>query len=121
MYIRSYKDLIVWQKAILLIKEIYIVTNTFPKSELYSLTSQIKRASLSIPANIAEGYGRNSVREYIQFYSIALGSALELETHLIIGKELTFLSKVEYERINSELEEIIKMLRAMITKLKNKH
>lgn len=120
MYIQSYKDLIVWQKAILLIKELYLVTQSFPKSELYSLTSQTKRAALSIPANIAEGYGRNSRKEYIQFYSIALGSALELETHLIIAKELKFLSEMDYRKVTTLLEEIIKMLRGLINKLKNK-
>lgn len=73
MYLKSYKELIVWQKAIQLVKEIFILTNLFPKSELYGIVSQIRRAAVSIPSNIAEVYGRKSTKEYLQFYSITTG------------------------------------------------
>ena len=92
-YIKSYKELIVWQKSIKLVKEIFILTDKFPKSELYGLVSQMRRAAVAIPSNIAEGYGRKSSKEYAQFYSIAYGSALELETQLILSKRLGFCSK----------------------------
>jgi four helix bundle protein len=78
--IRSYKELIVWQKSIALVKEIYLLTEKLPQSELYGLISQMRRAAISIASNIAEGYGRNSTKEYTQFYSISYGSLLELET-----------------------------------------
>src|SRR5260221_1364943 len=95
-YISSYKELIVWQKAINLVKEIYLVSEKFPRTELYGLTSQIRRAAVSVPSNIAEGYGRKSIKEYSQFYSIAYGSLLEVETQIIIAKELAFISASMY-------------------------
>lgn len=120
MYIKTYKELVVWQKAIKLVKEIYSLTKNFPKDEQYGLVLQMRRASISIASNIAEGYGRNSVKEYTQFYSICYGSALELETQLIISKELIYLDERQFEVIHSLLEEVIKMLRTMIYKLKEK-
>lgn len=118
MYIQSYKDLIVWQKSIKLIKEIFLLTNVFPASELYGLTSQMRRASIAIPSNIAEGYGRKSSKEYAQFYAIAYGSALELETQLIIAKELRFINLNQYNQTYMILEEVLKMLNAMNKKVK---
>ena len=88
MYLKSYKELIVWQKSILLVKEIYLLTNSFPKSEIFGLSSQMQRAVISIPSNIAEGYSRKNIKEYLQFLRIAYGSATELETQIIISKEL---------------------------------
>ncbi|OGM05630.1 hypothetical protein A2125_00450 [Candidatus Woesebacteria bacterium GWB1_43_5] len=111
---QSYKELIVWQKSIKLVKEIYNVTKRFPKSELFALVDQIRRASVSIPSNIAEGYGRRSHKEYLQFYSIAYGSALEVETQLIISKELGFITQVEFDKVGSILTEVIKMLYVMV-------
>lgn len=84
----GYKDLAVWQKSINFTVEIYKLTQTFPKEELYGLTSQIRRAAVSIPSNIAEGNERNSHKEFNQFLHIALGSAAELDTQLLIAKEL---------------------------------
>lgn len=118
MKIISYKQLIVWQKSIELVKSIYKLTSLFPKDELYGITSQIRRASISIPSNIAEGYGRRSHKEYLQFYSIAYGSSLELETQLIISKKLSFASDDDYKIAESLLNEIIKMLYVMVYKRK---
>lgn len=114
-YISSYKELIVWQKSIVLVKEVFLITKNFPHSELYGLVSQMRRAAVSIPSNIAEGYGRKSVKEYKQFYAIAYGSVLELETQVIIAKELGFLgNSLEVEQL---IQEISKMLNSMIKKL----
>jgi len=89
----SHKDLKVWQKGIELVKVIYDITKTFPSNEQFGLTSQIRRCSVSIPSNIAEGCGRNSDKELIHFLYIALGSASELETQIIISQELGFFGK----------------------------
>jgi four helix bundle protein len=114
--IQSYKELIVWQKSIKLVKEIYNVTKRFPKSELFALVDQIRRASVSIPSNIAEGYGRRSHKEYLQFYAIAYGSALEVETQLIISRELNLITQAEFGQTNTILTEVIKMLYVMVYK-----
>ena len=110
----SYKDLIVWQKAIILVKETYILTRGFPKDELYGLISQIRRAVVSIPSNIAEGHGRRSGKERLQFFSIAFGSALELETQIIISKQL--FPELEYSKVESLLTEVLKMLNVLVNK-----
>ena len=117
-YISSYKDLIVWQKAIELVKEIYILTKIFPAEELYGIISQLRRAAIAIPSNIAEGYGRRSTKSYIQFYAIAYGSALELETQIIIAKQLNLAPEKNFMKVDALLLEVSKMLNALITKLK---
>lgn len=113
---KSYKNLKVWQKSIELVRLIYKITNSFPRSEVFSLVSQIRRAAISIPSNIAEGYGRKSHKEYLQYYSIAYGSALETETQLIISKELGFITEKEFDVVSYLLTEIIKMLYVMVFK-----
>lgn len=113
----TYKKLIVWQKSYKLSLEIYKITREFPKDELYGLTSQLRRASVSIPSNIAEGNVRNSRKEYIQFLHIALGSSVEVQTQLSISHDLNYLKTKDYDEIISLLEEIIKMLNAIIKKL----
>lgn len=113
---RNHKDLIVWQKSMTLVKELYKMTQSFPKEELYGITSQIRRAAVSIPSNIAEGYGRGHEKELIQFLYIALGSASELETQLIICKEIGYVNEAEYDKLNDLNIEIIKMLSALINK-----
>ncbi|MDP3941303.1 MAG: four helix bundle protein [bacterium] len=113
MSIKSYKDLIVWQKSILLVKEVFLLTEKFPKSELYGLCSQLRRASISVPSNIAEGSGRKSLLERRQFYSIAYGSALEVETQIIIAKELFFAKPEDFASIDIPLNEILRMLNVM--------
>ena len=117
-YLKSYKELIVWQKTIQLVKQIFILTEKFPKSEVYGLTSQMRRAAVSIPSNIAEGYGRRSSKEYSHFYSISYGSALELETQIIIAKELEFANKKDFVTIDELLEEVSRMLNSMISKMR---
>lgn len=113
--LQSYKELIVWQKSIELVKEIYRVTDKLPKSELYVLTSQMRRAAVSIPSNIAEGYKRRNLGEYLQFLGIADASAAELETQTIIAKEIY--GNVDWTETASLLEEVQKMLVSMIKKL----
>ncbi len=117
MYLKSYKELIVWQKSIELVKSVYKITNGFPKSELYGLSSQIQRATISVPSNIAEGYSRKNLKEYIHFLYIAYGSSAELETQLIIAKELY--PKLDYDTAKLLLEEVRKMLNTIIKKLEN--
>jgi len=116
MNVHSYKELIVWQKSIQLTKLIYSITRHFPKDEQFGLTSQIRRATISIPSNIAEGYGRRSHKEYKQFYSIAYGSALEVDTQIFIAKEIGYVKSDEFESVLSILNEIIRMLYVMIFK-----
>lgn len=106
----NFKELSVWQKSIDFVTEIYRVSEAFPKGEIYGLTSQIRRASISIPSNIAEGNSRRSKPDYLQFLKIARGSCAELETQLIISKNLNFLTEAEYIKLNSDIIEISKML-----------
>ena len=98
---------------------IYQITKTFPKEEIYGITSQMRRASVSIPSNIAEGYGRFSDKEFVRFLFISLGSATELETQIDLSLRLEFLSENNYNALNKLVQEIIKMLIALI-KHKNK-
>ena len=121
MYLKSYKELIVWQKSIQLVKETFLLTDELPKSEIYGLVSQMRRAVVSIPSNIAEGYGRRSAKEYAQFYSIAYGSALELETQLIVCKELKFISLEQLAKVQPLLEEVLKMLNSMLGKMRQNY
>jgi four helix bundle protein len=115
--VKSYRDLIVWQKSIALAERLYQITVDFPRDELYGLTSQIRRACVSVPANIAEGYGRDMTGSYVQFLRIAQGSARELETHLILAERLGFLPGGASAPLHSDCEEICKMLRSLIRAL----
>ncbi|WP_159799297.1 four helix bundle protein [Flavobacterium sp. MK4S-17] len=112
--IKGYKDLLIWQKGIELVKAIYKCFESFPKDEIFGLQSQMKRAVISVPSNIAEGWGRNSTKNYIQFLRIARGSLFELETQLIIARELNFLSEVKFNEISGLITEESKMLNAFI-------
>lgn len=119
MKLNSYKDLIVWKKSIQLVKEVYILTGKFPSSELYGIISQMRRASISTPSNIAEGYGRRSRKHYNQGCLIAYGSALELETQSIIAKELKLAKDEYFVRVDQLLDEVIRMLNAMTGTMRN--
>lgn len=118
--INSYKDLIVWQKAFELSIKIFQITKKFPKSELYGLVSQMRRCAVSIPSNIAEGYTRGYKQEYIQFLRTAFASGAELETQLLMSKELEFINSAEFNNINDLLTEVMKMLNKLISVLKSK-
>ena len=116
--IKTHKDLLVWQKSMDLVILIYSLTKQYPKEELYALTNQIRRCVTSIPANIAEGSGRKNKSELIQFLHIALGSATELETFLIISTRLQYINSEQYEEANHALNEVIKMLCGIINSLR---
>lgn len=116
---RSYKDLIVWQKSIQIITHIYSVTKKFPKDEIYGLISQIRRASVSIAANISEWQSRNSVGEFIQFLWIAEGSLGELETLLIISENVWYMEKEENKKLSDDLAEIKRLILALKKSIKN--
>ena len=118
MKLKSYKELKVWQKSLDLAVDIYKITKKFPKEELYGLTSQIRRAAFAIPANIAEGYTRRHLKEYIQFLRIAFSSGAELETHLLITKRVGLLNNKDFERLNDQLGAIMRMMNVLISKLK---
>lgn len=113
----DYKKYIVWQKSHYLVLEIYRVTATFPKTEQFNLISQIKRASLSIPTNIAEGCGRETQKELIRFLYISSGSAHEVEYLLLVSKDLNFIDENLYIKLYSDINEIKKMLAALIRKI----
>ncbi|MBI4130428.1 four helix bundle protein [Candidatus Roizmanbacteria bacterium] len=115
---KSYKELTVWQKSFQLVLILYKITSKFPRDELYGLTSQIRRAAVAIPSNIAEGYARKFRKEYIQFLSIAYGSGAELETQLLLAKELGYLYENDYRTTSSLLEEVMKMLNKMLFTLR---
>lgn len=106
----NFRNLIVWRRAVELATSIYRKTVNFPKSELYGLTSQTRRASVSISSNIAEGAGRKSKKEFANFLSISYGSACELETQLLIAKNLGYLNSDDFKKLFSEIDEIQKML-----------
>ena len=115
----NYKELIVWQKSVTFVTDIYAVTRKFPKEEIYCLTNQIRRSSISVPSNIAEGHSRRSQADYLQFLKIARGSCAELETQILISKNLDYLSGGEFEGLNEKCIEISKMLNALITRLQS--
>ena len=116
---RNYRDLQVWSKAYALTLELYRVSRAFPKEELYGLTSQIRRAALSIGANLAEGCGRRTNAEMARFVRIALGSASELDHHLLLCRDLSFLENEKYRSLARELTEIRKMLSSLLNSIEN--
>lgn len=112
--IKTYKDLLIWQKGIEIVKEVYQICLEIPKDEEYGLKSQIKRAFISIPSNIAEGWGRGYTKNYIQYLKYARGSLLELETQIIIVQELDFISAASLNKIRELITEESKMINAFI-------
>jgi four helix bundle protein len=115
---QNYKDLRVWEKAHLFTLKVYEITRDFPKEELYALTSQLKRSSSSIPANIAEGCGKNSKQEFAHYLNIALGSANEAEYFLILSKDLQYLKPELFETLFKHINEVKGMLIALIGKVR---
>ena len=117
----SYKELLIWQRGIELVRELYILTDSFPKTEVYGLTSQMRRAAISIPSNIAEGYTRGHSRQhhqdFIHFLRIAFASGAELETQLIVARELGFASPKKCEVAEKLLDETMRMLNKFISSL----
>lgn len=118
--IRGYRDLQVWQRAISIAEQTYRLSRTFPKEEQFGLTSQARRAAVSVAANIAEGYGRGSQPSYASFVRIAQGSLKELETHLIIAERVGVANGSSTEQILADADELGRMLRALLTKLSPK-
>ena len=112
----NFRKLNIWSDSIKLATEIYNVTKQYPKSEIYGITSQIRRSVVSISSNIAEGAGRQSKKEFVQFLNIAKGSCYELETQLLISKNIKFLSEKDFQKLESKLVRIEKMIYALIKK-----
>ena len=115
---QDFKKLKVWEVSHAVTLDIYRVTQRFPKDELYGLTSQIRRASASIPANIAEGCGRASAADFARFLQIAMGSASELEYHLILSRDLQLLSQADFDRLTASTIESKRMLTSLIQKVR---
>ncbi|OPY76853.1 MAG: hypothetical protein A4E64_01334 [Syntrophorhabdus sp. PtaU1.Bin058] len=116
--IKNFKDLKVWQKGIEIVIDTYALTKKFPKEELYSLTTQIKRSAISIPSNIAEGFKRFHIKENKQFFYVAQASLAELETQLIIAKELDFISEIALVSLTEKIDHASKMLSSLLRKMK---
>jgi four helix bundle protein len=114
---KDFKELKVWEKAHQLALEVYTATQTFPRDELYGLTSQIRRSCASIPANIAEGCGRSGDTELARFLQIAMGSASELEYHILLARDLGILEALSHERLTNDVSEVKRMLASFIKKL----
>jgi len=117
--LKNYKELKVWQKSYGLCLEIYRITAKFPKEEKYGLSSQIRRSVVSVPSNIAEGYGRKTTMDYIRMLYIAYGSVCELETQILLAGDLDFIEKGELVTLNKNIGEIERMLKALIKSLEN--
>ena len=116
---KNYKELIIWKKGIELVKSVYAFSKSFPAEEKFGMISQLTRATVSIPANIADGSSRNSEKDYARFLQIALGSAFKVQTYLVIAKEMCWSTNEKIEAIESLLEGEIKMMHAFIRKLTN--
>jgi four helix bundle protein len=118
--IKSYRDLKIWQRGILLSKQVYELTMSFPKEEVYGITSQMRRCSVSVPSNIAEGFGRSTL-SFLNFLKIARGSLYELDTQLVLTKELELSANTELiGSLETEIQEMGKMMNSFINKLKEK-
>ena len=118
MSVKSYRDLIVWSKSMELVECIYRLTSTFPREEIYGLTNQLRRAAISIPSNIAEGQGRQSTREFLNFLSIARGSLFEVETQVLVANRLQYLQAAQRDNVLSTTQEIGKLLNGLMKSLR---
>lgn len=117
--IKSYKDLLIWQKGVVLVTQVYTLTANFPKAEIYGITDQMRRAAVSVPSNIAEGFGRNTRPEMIRFADIAQGSIYELETQVIISRNLDYLSQDKFEALAAMITELSVMLQSFAYNLRH--
>ena len=106
----NFKELIVWQKARKIVKDIYLLTRKYPKEELFGLTQQIRRAAVSIPSNIAEGSGRGTDADFARFLDYANGSACEVETQLYLSLDLEYISQTEFDDVNNKLQDVEKLI-----------
>jgi four helix bundle protein len=120
MMVHDYRDLIVWQKAIDLVEAIYQATAKFPREELYGLTIQIRRASVSIPSNVAEGHGRTSTRDFLHFLSISHGSLKEVETQIIIAERLKYIDCQTKDHLFEKTSEVGRLISGLSNSLRNK-
>lgn len=116
----NFRTLLVWQKSMALTTKIYTLTNKFPKEEVFGLTSQIKRSSISVPSNIAEGYGRDSDKELLRFLSISTGSLFEMQTQLEIAKNISYLKEDDFNKLYEDSREVERMLVSFIKKIKDR-
>ncbi len=117
MKVKDYKDLKVWQKGIEIVDKIYTITDKFPKEEVYGLSSQMRKASVSIPSNIAEGFVRHHTEEYEHFLYIALGSCAELDTQVIVSNRRKYMTKAELEELTEDINHETRMLVSLINKI----
>jgi four helix bundle protein len=115
--VASHKDLLVWQRSMDLVEDVYRLTASFPAAEQWILASQMRRAAISVPSNIAEGYGRQATGEYRHHLGIGRGSLLELETQLLLAKRLNYLQHSEVDSVLKEVEEISRMITTLVSKL----
>ena len=120
MSIKSYRDLDIWKRSRTMVTTIYRATSAFPKREMFGLTSQLRRAAVSVPSNIAEGAARLYTREYIRFLSNALGSIAELETQLLVSVDLGYITEQRIQSIMQELDEIGRMTRRLVQRLEER-
>jgi four helix bundle protein len=118
--LKNYKELKVWQRSYQLCLEIYKTTKRFPKEETYGLTSQIRRSAVSVPSNIAEGYGRKSTLDYIRSLYIAYGSNCELETQILLSGDLNYIEAAKLGKLKDDIGEVERMLKALIKSLENR-
>lgn len=117
----NFRSLLIWQKSMVLTTKIYFSTNNFPKEEIFGLTSQIRRSSVSIPSNIAEGSGRESDKDFLRFLNISTGSLFEMQTQLEIAKNIAYLNQEEFNNLYEDSREVERMLVAFIKKIKDRN
>jgi four helix bundle protein len=118
MAVKSFHDLITWQKAMQLVEDVYQVSQSFPKEERYGLTNQVRRAAVSVPSNIVEGQGRESTQEFIRFLSIARGSLYEVETQLLIAQRLRYLPEAKTQELKCQIDEVGRLINGLTNSLK---
>jgi four helix bundle protein len=118
--IQSYRELIVWQKAMDLVEAVYLATLGFPRDEIYGLTAQIRRVAVSIPSNIAEGQGRSSTRDFLHFLAMSRGSAKEVETQVLIAERLKYITKQTSAELIAQITEVGRLISGLSNSLKKK-